>query len=70
LGRPGRQLGYFKYDRRLPAVGWWRERTNLNKWDKRCRYALVVSIRTPELTENIYVPVAAKVGVPIEIPVG
>ena len=53
-----------------PAVGWWRERTNLNKWDKRCRYALVVSIRTPELTENIYVPVAAKVGVPIEIPVG
>src|ERR1022692_1324795 len=30
-----------------PAVGWWRERANLQRWNKTCRYCLIVSIYTP-----------------------
>jgi len=54
-----------------PAVGWWRERHHLNRWNRQCRYALIVSIYTPELDVDIYTPVATKIGiaVPIEIPV-
>jgi hypothetical protein len=50
-----------------PAVGWWRERKHLNKWDSQCRYSLIVSIYTPEQTVDIYTPVAVKVGVAIPI---
>ena len=54
-----------------PTVGWWRERHYLNKWDKQCRYSLVVSIQTPGLDVDIYTPVAIQVGiaVPIELSV-
>ena len=52
----------------FPAVGWWRERSHLGKWNKRCRYSLVVSIHTPEQTIDIYTLVALQVGVPIQIP--
>jgi len=54
-----------------PAVGWWRERHHLNRWNKRCRYSLVVSIRTPIENVDIYTPVAIQLGiaVPVEITV-
>jgi hypothetical protein len=53
-----------------PTVGWWRERHHLNRWNRRCRYSLIVSIHTP--TEDIYTPVAVQLGiaVPIEVNVG
>jgi len=52
-----------------PAVGWWRERAYLGRWNQRCRYSLIVSIITPVETVDIYTPVAVQVGVaiPIEI---
>ena len=52
-----------------PTIGWWRERYHLEKWDKKTRYALVVTIKTPEEKMDIYTPVATKIGikVPIEI---
>jgi hypothetical protein len=49
-----------------PAIGWWRERHGLGKWDKRTRYSLVVSIRTPGIETDIYTPVAVQLGIPIE----
>ncbi|BBO92895.1 S8 family peptidase [Desulfosarcina ovata] len=54
-----------------PRIGWWRERAHLKRWDRRTRYALVVSITTPEERIDLYTPVAIQVGiaVPIEIPV-
>jgi hypothetical protein len=54
-----------------PTVGWWRERSNLNRWDRKCRYSLVVSIHTPSTEIDIYTPVAIQVGlvVPINIPI-
>jgi hypothetical protein len=52
-----------------PRIGWWRERAHLGKWSRKTRYALVVSISTPEENVDIYTPVANQVGitVPIEI---
>jgi hypothetical protein len=52
-----------------PAVGWWRERHNQNRWEKTCRYALIVSIQVPEVNVDIYTPVAVQVRVPIQIPI-
>ncbi len=53
-----------------PAVGWWRTRAHLGRWNKKCRYSLIVSISTPGV--DIYTPVANQVGitVPIDIPRG
>lgn len=54
-----------------PAVGWWRERHHLMRWNKRCRYSLIVSIQTPVESIDIYTPVAIQLGiaVPVEITV-
>ncbi len=52
-----------------PTVGWWRERQHLGRWNKQCRYSLIVSIHTPEQSDDIYIPVAQQIGltIPIEI---
>ncbi|WP_420263607.1 S8 family peptidase [Candidatus Magnetominusculus dajiuhuensis] len=52
-----------------PSVGWWRERHNLKRWNKKTRYALIVSIYTPEIDIDIYTPVETQVrlSVPVEI---
>lgn len=53
-----------------PTVGWWRERHHLNRWNRRTRYSLIVSIQTPETSQDIYVAVAQQIRVPVEIEVG
>ena len=52
-----------------PTIGWWRERAHLDKWNSKTRYALIVSINTPEQDVDIYTPVKNQitVKVPIEI---
>lgn len=52
-----------------PVVGWWRERPHLGRWDRKARYALVVSIISPSTSVDIYTPVKnqIEVAVPIEI---
>jgi len=52
-----------------PAVGWWRERHHLGRWNKRCRYSLIVSILTPDEEVDIYTPVAVQIGVAVPIEV-
>lgn len=54
-----------------PAVGWWRERHHLGRWNNSCRYSLIVSIQPPVENIDIYTPVAIQVGIaiPVEIPV-
>ena len=51
----------------FPVIGWWRERPHLGRCDREARYALIVSIRTEEVTADIYTPVANQVGVPLEV---
>lgn len=52
-----------------PAVGWWRERHHLDRWNRKTRYSLIVSIYTPEESANIYIPVAQQVGITVPITV-
>ncbi len=50
-----------------PAVGWWKTRQALERYDQTARYALVVSIRAPEVDVDLRTPVANQIGVPVEI---
>jgi len=50
-----------------PSVGWWRERHHLNRWSRRTRYTLIVSIYTPQEDIDIYTPVAVQIGLPVTI---
>lgn len=52
-----------------PTMGWWNKRQQLEGWKKSTRYSLVVSIETPELSTDIYSPVATQIGVPISVAV-
>ena len=46
-----------------PAMGWWRTRTKLERYDKEARYALVVSIRVPDVDVDIYNEVVTQIQV-------
>ncbi len=50
-----------------PVLGWWKERPKLERWGRQARYALVVSIRTPDVETDIYTPVASMIGVPVAV---
>ena len=49
-----------------PVIGWWRERHQLGRWNRKARYALVVTISTPEETIDLYTPVVNQVTVQVE----
>jgi hypothetical protein len=51
----------------FPVVGWWRERHHLGRWNHSARYFLIITLRTPAEEIDIYTPVAAQVGIPIEV---
>ncbi|WP_291571453.1 S8 family peptidase [Clostridium sp. UBA4548] len=55
-----------------PAIGWWRERSYLGRWDHKIRYSLIVSISTPKVETDLYTPIISKIEVnnkvKVEIP--
>lgn len=50
-----------------PALGWWKTRPALARYDKAARYALVVSIRAPETDVDLYTEVANQVDLSVEV---
>ena len=50
-----------------PALGWWKTRTRLERYDKAARYALIVSIRAPEIDVDLYNAVANQIAVSIAV---
>jgi len=50
-----------------PALGWWKTRTALERFNKATRYSLVVSIDARQLDVDLYTPVANQIGIPVEI---
>ncbi|HEX7051153.1 MAG TPA: S8 family peptidase [Longimicrobiales bacterium] len=50
-----------------PVTGWWKEQPARDRSDHGARYALVVSIETKEAEVDIWTPVAAEVGIPVEV---
>ena len=50
-----------------PVVGWWKTRQALARYNRAARYALVVSIKAPEVDVDLRTEVANQIGVPVEI---
>lgn len=60
----------------FPIGGWWKTRTNLNKYNSRARYSLIVSLDTPAENIDLYNVVKTKIEniiaapIAVEIPIG
>ena len=52
-----------------PALGWWKTRPALERYDRAVRYALVLSIRAPEVDVDLYTEVANRVAAAVEVEV-
>ena len=50
-----------------PAAGWWKTRQKLERYNQIGRYALVVSIRAPEVDVDLYTPVANQVATEVQV---
>lgn len=50
-----------------PAMGWWRTRQKLERYDLPAHYSLIISIRTPKTDIDLYSAVAAKIQTPVVI---
>jgi len=44
-----------------PVIGWWRERHNLNCFNKKARYSLIVSLEAPEVDVDIYTSIKSQI---------
>jgi hypothetical protein len=50
-----------------PAMGWWRTRKKLGRFDKTARYALIVSISAPEVDVDLYTEITTQIVLEAEI---
>ena len=50
-----------------PALGWWKTIPRLERYDESARYALVVSIRAPEVDVELYSAIANQIAAPVAI---
>ena len=50
-----------------PTAGWWKTRQALERYDKEARYALVVSIRAPDVDVDLYTEVANRIAVGVDV---
>ncbi len=49
----------------FPVMGWWREKPNLERFTRRVRYALIVTIQAHNSALDIYTPVANQIAIPL-----
>ncbi|OCW97064.1 S8 family peptidase [Alishewanella sp. HH-ZS] len=52
-----------------PAMGWWRTRAKLESYNKKARYALIISIEAPTAEIDLYTPIATALENKVSIPV-
>lgn len=50
-----------------PALGWWKTRPRLERYNKTARYALIISIRAPEVDVDLYSAVANQIGTLVRV---
>ncbi|MFD5884526.1 S8 family peptidase [Streptomyces sp. NPDC060334] len=50
-----------------PVGGWWKANKRRDRIDLPVSYALLVSLHTPEVSTDLYTPIATQLGVPVEI---
>ncbi|KUM51757.1 S8 family peptidase [Rheinheimera sp. EpRS3] len=55
-----------------PAMGWWRTRTKLERYNKRARYSLTISIEAPTVDVDLYTAITTVLAnrIPIVVPIG
>jgi hypothetical protein len=49
----------------FPISGWWKEKPALQRWDRAARYALIVSIRAPDVEIDLYAAIASQIAVEV-----
>ncbi|WP_314413085.1 NYN domain-containing protein [Streptomyces kroppenstedtii] len=50
-----------------PVGGWWKTNKRANRIGLPVSYALLVSLETPDISTDLYSPIATQLGVPIEV---
>lgn len=50
-----------------PVGGWWKERPHLGRADRKVRYSLLVSVKTPQTEIDLYTPIANSIGIAVEV---
>jgi hypothetical protein len=50
-----------------PALGWWKTRPRLERYEQAARYALIVSITAPQIDVDLYTAVANQIGIPVSV---
>jgi hypothetical protein len=63
----GAELADSGYVGVTPVGGWWKDNRRRDRVSLPVRYALLVSLRTEAVAADIYTPIAAQIGIPIEI---
>lgn len=63
----GAELADSGYIGVTPVGGWWKENNRRDRADLPIRYALLVSLRTDEVTTDVYTPIATQIGIPVAI---
>lgn len=65
----GAELSMSNYIAIFPSSGWWKERKNMNCYDKHIRYSLIISLETESEEIDLYTSIMAKIKniIPIEI---
>jgi hypothetical protein len=53
----------------FPVIGWWRQRTHLNKTNTKTRYSLIVTLETPAAEIELYTPVETTIQNLISVPI-
>jgi hypothetical protein len=53
-----------------PTLGWWKTRAALQRYNKKARYALVVSIQAPEVDVDLYTAVENKIRTTVSVEAG
>ncbi len=48
-----------------PVTGWWKERPNLERWNRFARYSLILSLETAAANIDLYTPIANQIGIPV-----
>jgi len=61
------ELAACKFVGIFPIIGWWKERTHLNKYSSSTRYSLIISIESPIEEIDIHTPVATQLKIPITV---
>jgi hypothetical protein len=50
-----------------PVGGWWKANKRADRIGRPVHYALLISLRTPDTTTDLYTPIATQLGVPVTV---